>query len=236
MSFFDHLGELRKFILQSLIAWLVLTSGLWFTSGWLLEELINDMPLDSLYFQAPIEAFMARMKLSAVLGLMGAFPFVLFRLWSFVAPGLFIHERRRVYPLVVVSTALFYVGVAFCYLVLIPVVLRFLLGFGTENLNPLISVGSYFTFVARLCFAFGLVFQIPVVVLLLASLGLVTPKFLLAQWRWGVLVIFVTSAILTPPDALSLLLMALPIILLYIVSILIAFIIVRRKRETSDKE
>jgi sec-independent protein translocase protein TatC len=167
---------------------------------------------------------------------MAAFPYVLYRVWSFVAPGLFSKERRRVYPLLLASSILFYVGVGFCYLVLIPIVLRFLLGFGTEFLNPLLSIGAYFAFVARLSFTFGLVFQLPVVVLVLSAMGLVTPGFLLRQWRYGILIIFVGSAVLTPPDAVSLLLMALPIILLYIVSILVAMVMVRKKRAKRPDE
>lgn len=236
MPFFRHLEELRKLVIHALVAVSLLSIGLWFVSGLLLDLLIKDLPVESLYFNSPIEAFMVRMKVSFVLGIMGAFPYILFRGWSFVSPGLFRHERRRVYPLVVTSSALFYAGVAFSYLVLIPVVLKFLLSFGTDKLNPLLSVSSYFTFVAKLSFTFGLVFQIPVVVLLLSSLGLVTPQMLLRQWRYGIVVIFVASAILTPPDALSLLLMALPVVMLYISSILVALLVVRRKKTDPTEE
>lgn len=236
MSFIGHLTDLRRVIIQSLIVLLVFTISCWFFSGRILDLLVKDLPVDSLYFSSPIEAFMVRMKISLVLGVMLAFPFVLFKVWSFVAPGLFSHERKRVYPLVVASSALFYLGVSFCYVILIPIVLRFLIGFGTDYLNPLLSVSAYFGFVARLCFVFGVVFQIPIVVLILSSMGLVTPRFLLKQWRYGVLVIFVGSAVLTPPDAISLLLMALPILLLYILSILVAFVVVRKKRKQEDTD
>ncbi|MEJ2721283.1 MAG: twin-arginine translocase subunit TatC, partial [bacterium] len=156
-----------------------------------LDLLIADLPVESLYFMSPIEAFMVRVKISFVLGLLAAFPFVLFKIWAFVSPGLFSHERKRIYPLVISSSALFYIGVTFCYVILIPTVMRFLLGFGTEFVNPLISVVSYFAFVARLCFAFGIVFQIPIVVMLLTMLGIVTPGWLLRQWRYGVVIVFV---------------------------------------------
>jgi sec-independent protein translocase protein TatC len=236
MSFIGHLDELRRVIIQSLIVVLVLSAGCWFLSGLILDILVKDLPVDSLYFTSPIEAFMIRMKVSLVLGLMVAFPFVLFRVWSFVAPGLFFHERRRVYPLVVASATLFYIGILFCYVILIPIVLRFLVGFGTDYINPLLSVSAYFGFVARLSFVFGVVFQIPIVVLVLSSIGLVTPRFLLRQWRYGVLVIFLGSAVLTPPDAISLMLMALPILLLYIASILVAFVVVKKKRDDEAGE
>ena len=111
-----------------------------------------------------------------------------------------------------------------------------LMGFGTERLNPMLSVSMYFTFVARLCFTFGLVFQLPIVVFLLSILGIVTPQFLLKQWRYAVVVIFVASAILTPPDPASQVLMAIPILLLYIGSVLVAFAALRKQKKAESEE
>ncbi len=229
MSFIDHLDELRKVLLQSTLVFTALMVVGWFFSGRILDILVRPLPVDSLYFQAPTEAFMVRVRISLALGIMASFPFILFRVWAFVAPALFSHERKRVLPFVVASSTLFYAGVVFCYMVLIPIVLGFLLGYGTKHVNPLISVNSYFGFVARLCFAFGVVFQLPIVVLLLTILGIVTPQWLLRQWRYGIVVIFVASAVLTPPDAVSMMAMALPVLLLYAASVLIAFVIVRGK-------
>jgi len=236
MSFLDHLTDLRKVLIHSFAAFFVLSIVCWFFSGALLNLLIRDLPVDSLYYSTPIEAFMTRLKVSFILGLMMAFPYILFRVWAFVAPGLFSFERIRVYPVMITCSLLFYAGVSFCYFLLIPVVLDFLLSFGTEYLNPLLSVSSYFAFVARLCFTFGIVFQLPVVVFLLSILGIVTPGMLLKQWRYGVLFIFVGSAALTPPDAISLLLMALPVLLLYIGSVLIAYVVVRKKKSKDETE
>jgi sec-independent protein translocase protein TatC len=236
MSFLEHLDELRGVLVQSLVVFLVASIVVWFFSGRVLEFLIDDIPVDNLNFFAPSEAFMARLKMSFVLGLMAAFPFVLTKVWRFVAPGLFERERARVYPFLVTSSVLFYVGVVFCYMILIPIVLDFLLGFGTERLNPMISVTEYFAFVARLCFTFGIVFQLPVIVLVLSAAGIVTPQFLLRQWRYAVLVIFVVAAVLTPPDPASQLLMALPVLLLYIGSVLVAFVTVRKKKDPPEEE
>lgn len=236
MSFLEHLDELRGVLLQSAIVFLAASAVLWFFSARVLDFLVRDIPVESLNYFAPAEAFMARMKLSFVLGLMVAFPFILTKVWRFVSPGLFARERVRVYPFLVASSILFYLGVLFCYVVLIPIVLDFLLGFGTEKLNPMISVSSYFAFVARLCFTFGIVFQLPVIVLILSLLGIVTPRMLLKQWRYAVLVIFVVAAILTPPDPASQVLMALPVLLLYIGSVLIAFVAVRKKGSAGSDE
>jgi sec-independent protein translocase protein TatC len=233
MSFLDHLDELRTVLIQSAAAFAILMVISWFFSGRILDLLVRPLPVESLYFQSPTEAFVVRVRISLAAGLMAAFPFILFRVWAFVSPALFSHERKRILPFALASSTLFYAGVAFCYLVLIPIVLEFLLAYGTPYLNPLISVNSYFAFVARLCFAFGVVFQLPVVVLLLSILGIVTPQWLLRQWRYGVLVVFVGSAVLTPPDAVSMVAMALPVILLYLASVLVAFVVLRRKGKES---
>ncbi len=150
-------------------------------------------------------------------------------MWAFVAPGLFAHERKKILPFVVGSSALFYAGVVFCYLVLIPIVLDFLLGFRTPRLNPMISVDSYFSFVARLCIAFGAVFQLPIVVLVLSLLGIVTPFWLLRQWRYGVVGIAIAAAVFTPPDVISMIAMGVPLLVLYAASVALAFVVVRKK-------
>lgn len=235
MSFLEHLDELRGVLVQSLAVFVVASVVLTFFSGRVIDLLIADLSVKQLNFFAPTEAFMVRLKLSFVLGLMVAFPFILGKVWHFVAPGLFDRERRTVYPLLVTASILFYVGVLFCYIVLIPIVLDFLLGFGTDKLNPIISVNSYFAFVARMCLTFGLVFQLPIVVLMLSITGIVTPGQLLRQWRYAVLIIFVVAAVLTPPDPVSQVLMALPVLLLYIGSVFVAYLAVRR-REKQDKD
>ncbi|MBI4720036.1 MAG: twin-arginine translocase subunit TatC [Chitinivibrionia bacterium] len=234
MSFLDHLDELRSVIVQSCVVFFVLLVVSWFFSAQLLEMLLLDLPIESLYFNSPMEAFMARLKVSLVASLMVAFPFILFKIWSFVAPGLFANERKKIYPFVIVSSALFYIGVVFCYIVLIPVVMRMFLSFGTEHMKPLISIGAYFAFVSRMCFTFGLVFQIPIVVMILTSIGLVSPAYLLRQWRYATVIIFVVAAILTPPDAISQLLMAIPVMLLYIGSVVTAYVTVRKKKRTEE--
>ncbi len=234
MSFLDHLGDLRRVLVQSVVVFGVVMVISWFFSAQILDILVRPLPVKNLYFNSPMEAFMVRVNISIAAGLMLAFPFILFRVWAFVSPGLFAHERRRILPFVVTSSALFYAGIAFCYIVLIPIALDVLLSFGTPRVSPLISVNAYFGFVARMCFAFGVVFQLPVAVLILSVLGIVTPRWLLRQWRNSVVLIFVASAVLTPTqDALSMMAMAIPVMVLYAASILIAFAVVRKKSPAS---
>ena len=236
MGFLDHLEELRSVIIASLVAWIGLSLILWFLSRRVLDFLLLDLPVDNLYFHAPVEAFMVRLKLSFILGFLVGFPYILFRVWSFVSPGLFSRERRFVVPLVISATLLFYCGVAFAYWILIPIVLHFLIGFGTQFLLPLLSIGKYFGFVARLCFAFGIVFQLPLVIVFLTSIGVISARALLRQWRWAILVIFLMAAALTPPDPTSQLLMALPLVVLFFGSVLLSIIIEKRRREEDEKD
>jgi sec-independent protein translocase protein TatC len=236
MSFLEHLDDLRGVLIQSAIVYLVFVAGCWFVSGRVIDLLVSDLSVDQLIFYAPAEAFMARVKISLVLGLLLAYPFVLFKAWSLVSPALFDKERSKVYPFIVAASLLLYIGGTFAYLILIPITLSFLIGFGTDKLTPMISVTAYFAFVARLCLVFGLVFQLPVIVFVLSMLGVVTPKFLLKQWRYAILIIFVGAAVLTPPDPASQVLMAVPIILLYIGSVLVAYATIRKREKKKDQE
>jgi sec-independent protein translocase protein TatC len=144
---------------------------------------------------------------------------------------LFSRERRRILPVTVSSAILFYVGVAFGYFMVVPVIIEFMLGFATERVQPMIAVGAYFDTIARLCLAFGLVFQLPVVILLLSMTGLVAPQLFLRQWRYAVVIIFVSAAIFTPPDPVSQVLMAVPLVVLYVGSSVLAVIVMKRRRK-----
>ncbi len=229
MSFLEHLGDLRGVLIASAIAFLGLSIVYWFFSGPILDWLVARVPVERLVFYAPSEAFMVRTKLAFVLGGMTAFPYVAYRVWRFVTPGLFTRERGRVGPVVAASAVLFYIGVAFCYFVVAPTIIDFMLGYATARVQPLLSISAYFNTVARLCLAFGLVFQLPIVILLLAVTGLVPPRTFLRQWRYAVVIIFVAAAIFTPPDPVSQVLMAVPLVVLYIGSALVASALVRRR-------
>ena len=234
MGFLDHLAELRGVLVSSIAALLGLAIVAWFFSGPIMEWLVADVPVDHLTFLAPSEAFMTRTKLSFILGALVAFPYVGYRVWRFVAPGLFRRERKRILPVAVASAALFYTGVVFAYFFVVPVIIRFMLGFASERIQPMIAVGAYFDTISRLCLAFGLVFQLPIVILLLAILGIVSPQLFLRQWRYAIVIIFTASAIFTPPDPVSQVLMAVPLVVLYIGSALVAAAVVRRRaREES---
>jgi sec-independent protein translocase protein TatC len=236
MGFLDHLLELRATIIWILVVWLGSSIVLWFFSGQLLDMLLSTIPGDRLYFNAPIEAFMVRLKLSFIIGALLAFPFALFKLWAFVSPGLFSREKRVIIPMIAPSAILFYTGALFAYWVMVPVVLGFLLRFGTAMLEPLLSVSKYFEFVARLCFAFGVVFQLPLAIIFLTWIGIVSPKTLLRQWRGAIVIIFIAAAILTPPDPASQLMMAIPLVVLFLGSVLLSLIFDRKRKGREEDD
>ncbi|MCP4571860.1 MAG: twin-arginine translocase subunit TatC [bacterium] len=229
MGLLDHLAELRSVLFQSALAGLAATILCWFWSASLLDLLILPIKDQGVYFTAPNEAFLVRLKISAAVGLFVVAPFIFFKLYGFVLPGLYGKERKVVTPLLLSTTLLFYTGVAFAFLVVIPQVMRFLLSFGTEVMEPLIGVGPYFGFVTRLCLAFGLVFQLPLLVLVLSAIGLVNPRMLLRTWRYAIVLIFILSAALTPPDIASQIMMAGPVLVLYFGSVLVSLVVTRRR-------
>jgi sec-independent protein translocase protein TatC len=171
---------------------------------------------------APAEAFVTYIKVGLIAGLFLALPFILYQLWKFVAPGLLEHEKKYTVPFLIGAAVLFYGGGVIFYGVL-PFVMHFLLSFAKGGIKAQLSVGYYVTFCVRLMIAFGLVFQLPMVVIFLTQLGLVSSRLLVKHFRYAVVLSFVVAAVLTPTtDPVSLVAMVLPMLLLYGLSILAA--------------
>jgi len=166
-------------------------------------------------------AFFVALKVSFFAGLLGALPFILYQLWLFIAPGLYNNEKKMVIPFVVGGSVMFFVGVMFAYYVVTPFGFQFLITFGSFLYTPLINIEDYVGFFTKIMMGFGIAFELPVFAYFLALLGLVTDKTLKDFFKYAVLIIFVVASLLTPPDVLTQLLMAAPLILLYGLSILI---------------
>jgi len=179
-------------------------------------------PGGTLIFIAPTEPFLTYIKLSAFSGLFLGAPVVLWQIWRFVTPGLYEHERRHLLPFLMSASALFVLGVSFAYFVVFPLCFRFLLRWGYPEVQPLPSMGRYLDFTAKLLLAMGAAFELPVFIFFLAKLGLVDAQQLSRWRRYAVVLIFAGAAILTPPDVISQLLMAGPLLALYEVSVLVA--------------
>jgi len=166
-------------------------------------------------------AFFVALKVSFFAGLLGAIPFILYQLWLFIAPGLYNNEKKMVLPFVLGGSVMFFIGVMFAYYVVTPFGFQFLITFGSFLYTPLINIEDYVGFFTKIMMGFGIAFELPVFAYFLALLGLVTDRTLKDFFKYAVLIIFVVSALLTPPDILTQLLMAAPLVLLYGLSILI---------------
>jgi sec-independent protein translocase protein TatC len=222
-----HLQELRKRLILSFIA-----VGGGFALCYTFAEKIFDIlaaPLlemmpqgGSLIFTSVAEAFFTYMKVAFVAGLILASPFVLYQIWAFVAPGLYRHEKKYVVPFVLAGSFFFALGIFFGYYVALPIGFKFLLGFATDFIKPLPSMKEYLSFSIKFLLAFGLVFEFPVVLVLLARIGVVDARTLARQRKYAILLIFVFAAIVTPPDIVSQVIVALPMIGLYELSILLS--------------
>ncbi|WP_456395568.1 twin-arginine translocase subunit TatC [Desulfurobacterium sp.] len=227
-----HLEELRSRLFKSFIA---IFAG--FLICWpfrkdillFLERPLPDYLKGKLVFFSPPEAFFTALKICFFGGMIIAMPFVLYQVWRFIEPGLYPHEKKFVVPFLFFSFLFFSIGVCFAYFIMIPFALRFLLGFMGNLLVPQIGIGNYISFVIQLTLAFGLVFLLPVVVGLLAKLGIINYKLLEKNRKFAILTIFIVAAILTPPDVFSQVMMAVPLLFLYELSIIVAKVLGSKK-------
>jgi sec-independent protein translocase protein TatC len=233
MPFMEHLGELRVRIVRSLIGLLVgLGIALPFSQK-IVDYLARPVQAtgNNLVFLALTEAFWVQMKVAVIVGLFIAAPAILWQVWRFVAPGLHDHERKYAAPFVIVGSLLFLGGGVFSIKVVTPFAIQFLLSYSRPGLQPMISIGNYVDFLLKFTLAFGLVFELPLVLTVLARMGVVTPALLAKNRKYAILGAFVAGAILTPtPDAFNQTLMAGPLIILYEVGIVCARIFGRRPK------
>jgi sec-independent protein translocase protein TatC len=233
MPFMEHLGELRVRIVRSLIALLV---GLGITlpfSQKIVDYLARPVQTTghNLVFLALTEAFWVQMKVAVLVGLFLAAPAILWQIWAFVAPGLHEHEKKYAAPFVIIGSLLFIGGGAFSLKIVTPYAIHFLLSYSRPGLQPMISIGNYIDFLLKFTVAFGLVFELPLAITLLARMGVVTPAALAKNRKYAILGSFVAAAILTPtPDAFNQALMAGPLIILYEVGIVCARLFGRRRK------
>ncbi len=237
MPFLDHLEELRWRIL-----WSFLAVGVATVVGFLIVHYLGVLGLlmrpirpflngtDLLFFN-PTTPFFFTLKLSLIVGIVLAFPVVVYQIWVFLAPALKPEEKKIIVPSLYFGMILFAMGVALAYFAVLPLALRFLMGFQQEFLAPAIEAGLYLGFVVRLLLAFGIVFELPVVVMILSAMGLITPEFLKDKRRHSIVAVTVLASMLTPGDIASTFMMIIPMMVLYEVSILLSRIIYRRKKE-----
>ena len=218
MTLVGHLSELRQRIVWSVAALIVGTLAAYFY----IDELMRFVtaPAGKLYFMAPAEGFFAYLKLAVFAGFLIALPIILWQLWLFIAPALTGKEKKWALIMVPGSTILFFTGVAFAYLFVWPSAVKFFLGFGSESLQPMLSLGQYLSFHISFILPFGVIFNLPLALLVLAKIGVISSKFLAKQRKVMIVVSFIIGGIITPtPDIFSQTMMAIPILVLYEASI-----------------
>lgn len=234
MSLIEHLEELRKRIVHSLIAVTVVFLGCWYfkdpIADYLARPIYKVLPEGTrLAFLGITDPFLLYVKVAALAALFISSPYVLYQVWCFIAPGLYRKEKKYAAPFVVAATVLFVGGGSFAYFVAFPFAVEFLINMGAA-FDPVITVDRYFRFLLYVIVGLGLMFELPIVIFTLALMGVVTPGFLMRHFRWAVLLIFILAAFVTPtPDVVNLCIFALPTILLYLLGVAAAAIVVRKK-------
>ena len=181
-------------------------------------------------------AFFVALKVSFFAAIMGALPIILSQIWAFIAPGLYANEKKMVIPFVVGGTTMFAVGVLFAYYVVTPFGFDFLITFGSFKFTPLINIEDYVGFFTKIMFGFGLAFELPIFAYFLALLGFINDRNMIEFFKYAIVIIFIVAALLTPPDVLTQLLMAGPLIILYGLSILIVKMVNPASKEEEDDE
>jgi sec-independent protein translocase protein TatC len=236
MPFLDHLEELRWRMIWSLLAVVVCAVAGFFlvtrmdVLGLLVAPIKPFLHGSKLKYLSPTEPFFITLKLAISVGLVLASPIVIYQIWAFLSPALLPSEKRYIVPALYLGLVLFALGVAMSYKVVLPMTLSFTMGFQTESLEQNIVIGEYLGFVTRLLLAFGGVFELPVVILILSAMGLVTPEFLASKRRHAIVIITVLASVLTPGDVITLtLMMMVPLILLYEFSIILSKMVTRRR-------
>ena len=234
-TFLSHLIELRQRLVWSLIAFAIACAPTLYYSAELYDvlafPLIRSLPEGSkMIATGVISPFLIPMKIAFMAAFVLVLPFILYQVWAFVAPGLYSHEKRLAAPIVVSSTVLFLAGMLFCYFIVFGQVFAFIASFAPKSISVAPDIEAYFNFVLGMFMAFGLAFEVPVVVVVLVLMGVVTTDQL-REWRGYVIVgVFIIAAVVTPPDVVSQIALAVPMCILYEVGILFGAAIERRRK------
>jgi len=247
MTLWEHLEELRSRIVRMALAFLAGSIGCWIYKerllAWLIRPFQDAMAKGhhpgkaTLHFGTPTALFIGYVHLAALAGLIFALPIILYQIWAFIAPGLYSREKKYAIPFVVSSVLLFLLGGWFGWAVAFPAAFDFLLNLSSEGLvEPTVMIGDYIDFITRMFIAFGATAELPILALFLSVAGLITHRHLIKFFRYFIVVAFILAAVLTPPDPLSQVLMAVPLIGLYGVSILVAWFITRARERRVAKE
>lgn len=243
MPFLDHLEELRWRILWSLLALVLCTAAAFVfvmkvdVIGFLMRPVVPYLPEGKLSFLSVTAPFYITLKLAISIGMVAALPIIIYQTWAFLSPALVPRERRAIIPAFYLGTLLFIAGASLAYFAVLPFTIRFMLGFQTQALSPILTAPEYFSFVTKLLLAFGFIFEMPVVIMVLAALGIVTSSFLKSKRRYAVGGMAVAASMITPGDAITATLFMMgPLLLLYELSIVLARMVERGRERAMRAE
>jgi sec-independent protein translocase protein TatC len=224
MPFLDHLEEFRWALLKTIIVVVISMLGSWFLSNYFWATIIRlaknaEITLISTKL---MEGIMMKLQMTLVMGVAIALPFIFYFLWSFISPGLYSREKRWILPLVFAATACFFTGASIAYFIIIPFILPFIKAFLPADLTQMVTIGDFVAKMLKFTLLFGVIFELPMVSYFLAKLGLLKHTYMSKYRRYAIIIIFVFGAVFTPPDPISQVMMALPLLVLYEISILVA--------------
>ncbi len=237
MHFLDHLEELRWRILKALAFVFVLTIICFAFSDQILNLLL--IPTENLTYKINLQVlkvqtiFVIKLELALIAGIILSLPVIFYQIWAFIAPGLLDRERKYIIPVITFATLSFLAGSSFAYYIIVPYSLEFFLSLAPPSITNNIAIDFYFGYVIRIILVFGVVFELPVVSLLLTKIGLITPSMLRKYRSYAIVVIFIAAAILTPPDPTTQILLAVPLVILYEITILVSYFFVRKDKKSA---
>ncbi|GAB4171430.1 MAG: twin-arginine translocase subunit TatC [Calditrichia bacterium] len=233
MTFLDHLEEFRGRLFKIMIGVLITTIGSFFVSDYITDFLLYpakaiDNPLD-LQVLTVQGMFMVKLEVSLITGIILAIPIIVYQLWQFISPGLYPHEKKYFPYVMITTTSLMLIGISFAYFLVIPLAITFLTKIGPDYVKFNVSINAYFSFIIRLCLIFGFIFEMPLMSFILARFGILSSSFLKKYRRHAIVAIFMLAAIFTPPDIFTQILMAIPLTILYEISIFIVKRVEKKK-------
>lgn len=239
MHFLDHLEELRWRIVKALAGIVVAAIFCALIANWLVEDVFlapvrGASPALAIINLKPYGKVLVYMQVVLLSGFILSIPNIVYQFWKFIEPGLYPHERRYIFWIVAFSSLCFFLGVAFSYFIMLPITLQFFAGFGTAAIENTIAINEYMSFVLRMMLAAGLVFEMPMVSFFLARLGVLTPSFMRHYRRHAYTVLLIIAALITPADIVSMMILAIPLLLLYEFSIFIARIAMKKRQKAQE--
>lgn len=236
LTLVEHLTELRNRILYMAVIFLGCTLLAYQFSEVLVKDMISIAPEVSFVFISPAELLLSYIKIAVIMGLTVSAPFLITQIWLFVSPALEKKERRTLVFSLIFGTVFFILGAVFAYLLVLPMMIQFFMGFQMEGIEEMISFESYLSLILSTVLSFGIIFELPSIMVILARFGIVTTAFMRKYRKYIVLVIFIAAAVLTPPDVISQVMLAMPMLLLFEVGLLFATMAEKKKKKLKAAE